>query len=92
MQQYSVSDIQRNLQKLDDFDIIEIVDKKRDLVKGYFLDRKYAKLVEELITSEKRRDIQTKEIAGTLHKYAKATLLDEEEKAFKKRVLDKYSI
>jgi len=42
MQQISISDIQRNLHKLDNFDIVEIIDKKRNQVKGYFIDNKYA--------------------------------------------------
>ena len=34
MQQLSISEIQRNLHKLDSFDIIEVIDRKRDKVKG----------------------------------------------------------
>ena len=48
MEQISISEIQRNLHKLDDFDIIEVIDKKRDKIKGYFIESKYASLVEEL--------------------------------------------
>ena len=42
MQQIGISEIQRNLHKLDNFDIVEVIDKKRDKVKGYFVDKKYA--------------------------------------------------
>ena len=48
MNTISISEIQRNLHKLDEFDIIEVVDKKRHQVKGYFLDKKYHDVVEEL--------------------------------------------
>ena len=44
MQTISISDIQRNLHKLDDFNIVEIVDKKRNQIKGYFLDSSYQSL------------------------------------------------
>lgn len=53
MQSLSVSEIQRNLQHLNDFDVLEVVDKKRNKVKGYFLDSRYKGLVEELL--EKRQ-------------------------------------
>jgi len=48
MNTISISEIQRNLHKLDDFDIVEVVDKKRHQVKGYFLDKKYHDAVVEL--------------------------------------------
>jgi hypothetical protein len=35
MQQISISQIQRNLHTLDNFDIIEVIDKKRNKVKGW---------------------------------------------------------
>ncbi len=53
MNTITISDIQRNLHKLDDFDIIEIIDKKRHITKGYFLDKRYQVLVESLV---KERD------------------------------------
>ena len=49
MQSLSVSEIQRNLQNLNDFDVLEIVDKKRNVVKGYFLDCRYKALIDELL-------------------------------------------
>lgn len=37
MDQISISEVQRNLHKLDDFNIVKIVDKKRNGVKGYYI-------------------------------------------------------
>jgi hypothetical protein len=48
MRTISISEVQRNLHRLDDFDIVEIVDKKRKQVKGYFLDKKHRDIVEKL--------------------------------------------
>ena len=55
MKTISISDIQRNLHKLDNFDIVEIVDKKRHQVKGYFLDKKYHDMVMELFNKENNK-------------------------------------
>ncbi len=52
MNTISISDIQRNLHKLENYDIVEVVDKKRDQIKGYFLDKKYHKIVAELFDRE----------------------------------------
>jgi len=52
MNTISISDIQRKLHNLDNFDIVEIVDKKRHQVKGYFLDKKYHDMVMELFNKE----------------------------------------
>jgi len=90
MEQISISEIQRNLHKLDDFDIIEIIDKKRDKIKGYFIESKYASLVEELarkVQSKKKK----KSAAGSLHAYANLDLLDQEEGAWERHVIEKYS-
>ncbi len=54
MNTISISDIQRNLHKLDNFDIVEVVDKKRHQVKGYFLDKKYHDFVEELFNKKEK--------------------------------------
>jgi len=62
MQTISISEVQRNLHKLDDFDIVEIVDKKRKEVKGYFLDKKYHDTVEQLFQTNNHRkntDLET---------------------------------
>ncbi len=57
MNSISISDIQRNLHKLDDFDIVEVIDKKRHTTKGFFLDKKYRSIVEELVKEhEAKRD------------------------------------
>ncbi len=56
MNTISISDIQRNLHKLDDFDIIEVVDKKRHTIKGYFLDKKYQSLIESLVKKEEEEN------------------------------------
>ena len=48
MQTISISELQRNLHKIDHLDIAEIVDKKRNQIKGYFLSKKYRDFVEGL--------------------------------------------
>jgi len=55
MNTISISDIQRNLHKLDNLDIVEVVDKKRHQVKGYFLDKKYHDVVEELFNQREEK-------------------------------------
>jgi hypothetical protein len=62
MQTLSVSQIQRELHHLNDFNIIEIVDKKRDITKGYFLDNRYKSLIEKIVKKEKKDSI--KKFAG----------------------------
>jgi len=64
MQTISISDIQRNLHKLDDFNIIEIVDKKRNQIKGYFLDSSYQSLVEKLIGKKEEKKNNLLNIVG----------------------------
>ena len=56
MNTISISEIQRNLHKLNDFDIVEVVDKKRHQVKGYFLDKKYHDFVEELFQAKENKN------------------------------------
>ncbi|MDQ7046708.1 MAG: hypothetical protein Q9M39_03475 [Sulfurovum sp.] len=56
MNTISISDIQRNLHKLENFDIVEIVDKKRNQIKGYFLDKKYVDVVEKLVKSNTHKN------------------------------------
>lgn len=55
MDTISISEIQRNLHKLDDFDIVEVVDKKRHQIKGYFLDKKYHDVVEALLNENRKK-------------------------------------
>ncbi len=52
MNTISISDIQKKLHKLDDFDIIEVIDKKRHTTKGYFLNKRYQALVEFLVKKQ----------------------------------------
>ena len=61
MQRLSVSEIQRNLQNLNDFDVLEVVDKKRNVVKGYFLDSRHKNLINELL---KKRKANRKKLLG----------------------------
>lgn len=54
MKTLSISQVQRELHHLDNFDIVEIIDKKRDIVKGYFVDIKYKSVIESLVEKEKK--------------------------------------
>ena len=92
MQQISISEIQRNLHKLDSFDIVEVIDKKRDKVKGYFLDSKYVSFINELIERKEQSSKKSKDLAGALHAYAKSERMDKEEEAWKKHVEEKYAL
>jgi len=64
MQTVSVSVIQRNLHKLDAFNIVEIVDKKRNRVKGYFLDSSYKPLIDSLVEKKEAQKKNLLSIAG----------------------------
>jgi len=64
MQTISISDIQRNLHKLDDFNIVEIVDKKRNQIKGYFLDSSYQSMIEKLIGKKEEKKKNLLNIVG----------------------------
>ena len=71
MDQISISEVQRNLHKLDDFNIVKIVDKKRNGVKGYYIKERYASLVEEIVQKiETIKKGTRKKPAGALHRYA----------------------
>jgi hypothetical protein len=67
MQTISISDIQRNLHKLDDFNIVEIVDKKRNKIKGYFLDSSYQPLIEKLIGKKEQQKNNLLNIVGIVN-------------------------
>jgi hypothetical protein len=67
MQTISISDIQRNLHKLDDFNIVEIVDKKRNQIKGYFLDSSYQPLIEKLIGKKEQQKNNLLNIVGIVN-------------------------
>ena len=92
MKQISISEIQRNLHKLDSFDIVEVVDKKRDKVKGYFLDSKYLAFINELIENKVKSENVTESLAGSLHSYANPKLLDKEKDAWKNHIEEKYAL
>ncbi len=66
MKTISVSDIQRNLHKLDDFNIVEVVDKKRNKIKGYFLDSSYKALVESIIGKKEVKKNNLRNIIGII--------------------------
>jgi DNA-binding transcriptional regulator GbsR (MarR family) len=92
MQQLSISDIQRNLHKLDSFDIVEIIDKQRDKVKGYFLDSKYVSFIQQLIKEQVKQKEEAENIAGSLHKYAKPELIENEDRGWKEHIEKKYRV
>ena len=39
------------------FQLLKIIDKKKDVVKGYFLDIRYKDIVEKLIEEERRKEL-----------------------------------
>ncbi len=91
MTQISISDIQRNLHKLNDFEIIEVVDKKRNKVKGYFIEGKYASLVEEVAEKLKTLKKSRPTAAGMLNRYARSEEMEGEEDAWKRHVVTRYA-
>lgn len=70
MNTISISEIQRNLHKLDNFDIIEVVDKKRHQIKGYFLDKKYHDVVEALLKEKKNKNDKKLKALEAMGSYA----------------------
>jgi len=70
MNTISISDIQRNLHKLDNFDIVKVVDKKRHQVKGYFLDKKYHNFVEELFQEKENKNAKKLKALEAMGSYA----------------------
>ena len=91
MQKISISEIQRNLHTLDNFDIIEIIDKKRNKIKGYFIESKYASFVKELSSKVEHEEKERVSLKGILHQYANAKNMNEEENAWKQHIIEKYS-
>ncbi len=91
MTQISISDIQRNLHKLNDFEIIEVVDKKRNKVKGYFIEGKYASLVEEVAEKLKTLKKSRPTAAGMLSRYARPEEMEGEEGAWRRHVVARYA-
>ena len=91
MNQISISEVQRNLHKLDDFDIVAIVDKKRNRVKGYYIEEKYASLVEEIAQKiEAIKKGSQKKAAGALHHYADPDKIRGEKNFWQKYAVESY--
>jgi len=86
--QLSISEIQRNLHKLDEYEIIQIVDKKKNVVKGFYIQAKYADLVNEI--EKKIAQAKKNKAAGILKKYANPALRKKEESAWQEYVIKKY--
>ena len=88
MERLSVSEIQRNLHKLDEYDIVEIVDKKKNVTKGFYIKAQYADLVSEI----ERKIIKNKQkkAAGLLKRYADPSLRQKEEEAWQKSIIKHY--
>ncbi len=59
MKSLNISQIQRQLHLLNDFDIIEVIDKKKNTVKGYFVDVKYSKTIKDLETKKNKESISS---------------------------------
>ncbi len=81
MKTIGISQIQRELHLLNDFDIIEIIDKKKNAIKGYFVDAKYAKTIKEL---EQKNNQNTISSYSGLWKDIDIDLNDIRQKAWKK--------
>jgi hypothetical protein len=90
MRQLSVSEIQRNLHKLDSFDIIEVIDKKRQKVKGYYLDSKYISFFEKLVSDKNR--LMKEKLGGSLNHYANPQFRRREEGAWQRHIDEKYKL
>ena len=67
MQIVSISEIQRNLHKLNGFDIVEVVDKKRNEIKGYFLDSSYKPFVDTLVGKKEKKNRDLLKIVGIVN-------------------------
>lgn len=80
MQVVSISEIQRNLHKFNEFDIIEVVDKRRNEIKGYFLDSSYKSVVDNLIRTKEEKKYNLLNIVGIVNgseELTRDTLRDE---------------
>jgi len=92
MDQISISEVQRNLHKLDDFDIVEIVDKKRNKVKGYYIEGKYASFVEEIAQKVEALKKQSRtKAAGALRRYAASDKIAGEQDFWQRHAVESYS-
>ncbi|QCI27924.1 hypothetical protein [Caminibacter pacificus] len=54
----SIRDLARNSSILDKYDFVEIVDKRKNKLKGVFISAKYAKEFEEFIKRKKEKEIK----------------------------------
>jgi len=81
MDTISISEIERNLHKLDDFNIVEVVDKKRHQIKVYYLDKKYHDVVEALLNENRKRNTKKLKALEELGSYALGGLNIEEIKS-----------
>ena len=89
MERLSVSEIQRNLHKLDEYDIVEIIDKKKNVTKGFYIKAKYADFVNEI--EKKIAQTYRGKAAGILKKYANPSLWEREKQAWQEQVAEKYA-
>ena len=91
MDRISISEVQRNLHRLDDFDFVEIIDKKRNKIKGYFIEQKYASFVEEIAQKVEALKKDTgQKAAGTLRRYADKKKMAGEKSYWRKQAVEKY--
>ena len=91
MQQISISQIQRNLHTLDNFDIIEVIDKKRNKVKGYFIDSKYVSYVEDIDRKLQASKQSSQSAAGILSQYANPEMIEQERGIWQRAAVEKYT-
>ena len=89
MQQLSISEIQRNLHKLDEYDIVEIIDKKKNVTKGFYIKAKYADFVNEI--EKKIAQTYRGKAAGILKKYANPSLWEREKQAWQEQIIEKFT-
>jgi len=91
MEKISVSELQRNLHRLDENGIVEIVDKKRSTVKGYFIGSGYADYVAEMSERIEKERGEKGKAAGILHAYADAGRIEGEKAAWRDHVVARYA-
>ncbi len=72
MEQLSVAELQRNLHRLNDFDIIELIDKRKGEIRGYLINKKYRFLIESIESKP------SYSLAGALKKYKNPNLIEKE--------------
>ena len=90
MEQVSISDVQRNLHRMEEWEVVEIVDKKRNRVKGYFLGEEYADAVHEMLRRRQELPERAKRLRGVLGKYIQGPKDGEEKNAWRKAAVEQY--